>query len=238
MNNRREHYYPLIGYVLLLVIVWLASWLIDIVATFVGVDLGIASLVSSEGVRWAVRNALPSLKNVAWGEIMLAVSAAGLLNGSGLFRLFMHIPQKKRLTRMETRSFLFSLFALMIYASVLYIITMSQWNILLGVTGSFSSSAFMYGLPLLLFIGVLIQSMIYGFMYGNYRTAIDVVSTIGDTCKFFVPALLALIPAAGITSSIEYIGVFDGLTDSETSIITTVFYSIPFLHILWGKIKT
>ena len=235
--NKRECYYPVIGYLLLFISVWLFSWVLDIVTTFMGVDLGVASLVSSEGMRWFMRNALPTLNNVAWGEIMLLISALGLLQGSGLTRLFVHLIRVQRLTKMERRSMIFALLAILMYLAVLYITTLSQWNVLSGVTGTLENSSFVSGLPLLLFFGVLILALVYGFMYGNYRSVIDIVSSIGNTCAMFVPALMALIPASGVIASIAYLGVLDiwGLTECEGKIITIVFYSIPFLHIMFRK---
>ena len=235
--NKREYYYPVIGFLLLFVSVWLFSWILDIVTTFMDVDLGVASLVSSEGMRWVMRNALPALNDVAWGEIMLLISAFGLLQGSGFARLFVHLIKIQRLTKMERRSLVFAVFAVLIYSAVLYVTTLSQWNVLSGVTGTLENSSFVSGLPLLLFFGVLILALVYGFMYGNYRSVIDVVSSIGNTCTIFVPALIALIPASGVIASITYIGIFDllGLTDFEENIIAAVFYSIPFLHIMFGK---
>ena len=234
--NKREYYYPVIGYLLLFITVWLFSWVMDIVTTFMDVDLGIASLVSSEGMRWVMRNALPVLNDIAWGEIMLLISAFGLLQGSGLTRLFVHMMNFQRVTKMERRSFLFAIFAVLLYSVVLYVATLSQWNILLGVTGTLDNSSFISGLPLLLFGGVLILALVYGFMYGNYRSIIDIVSSIGKTCAMFVPALIALIPASGVIASIVYTGAVDylELTNNEINILVTVFYSIPFLHIMFG----
>ena len=93
---------------------------------------------------------------------------------------------------------------------------------------------------MLLFFGVLIVALVYGFMYGNYRSSIDVVSSVGNTCIKSVPALMALIPAAGIVASIDYIGFFTlcGLTDYEVDIISAVLYLIPFMHIFMGKRKS
>ena len=234
MSSKREHYYPVIGYVLLLVTVWLISWIWDIATAFTGSDIDIKSLVSSEGLRWTMRNAMPVLNNIAWGEILLAITALGLLQGSGIVRVFTHLIKRQQLTKMEKRSLLFSLSALLVYSIVLYVVTLSQWNILLGVTGTLENSSFISGLSLVIFIGVLVVALIYGFMYGNYRSVLDAVSSIGNTFTFFVPAIIALIPASAVMASVNYIGLFDilELTSFETNIIVTVFYSIPFLYIM------
>ena len=221
-------------------VVWLLSWFLDIAATFMDADFGVSSLVSSEGVRWAMRNALPMLNNVPWGEIVLLLSALGLLQGAGIIRLLSGMIKGERPTRMQTRSLLFSVFAVLIYSTVVYVATFSQQNILLGVSGTIENSSFISGLPLLLFLGVLISALVYGFMYGNYRSAVDVVSSLGNTFSLFIPALIALIPASAVIASVVYTGFFDliGLTNNEVGIIATVFYAIPFLHIMFEKRKS
>ena len=238
--NRREHYYPVIGYVSLFAVVWLLSWFLDIAAAFMDTDFGVSSLVSSEGVRWAMRNALPMLNNVPWGEIVLFLSAFGLLQGAGIIRIFSGLAKGQRPTKMQTRSLLFSVFAVFIYSIVVYIATFSQHNVLLGVTGTIENSSFISGLPLLLFFGVLIIALVYGFMYGNYRSAVDVVSSVGNTFTLFVPALIALIPASAVMASVVYTEFFSllELTSNEVEIIATVFYIIPFLHIMFEKRKS
>ena len=238
--NRREHYYPVIGYVSLFAVVWLLSWFLDIAATFMDADFGVSSLVSSEGVRWAMRNALPMLNNVPWGEIVLFLSAFGLLQGAGIIRIFSGLAKGQRPTKMQTRSLLFSVFAVFIYSIVVYVATFSQHNVLLGVTGNIENSSFISGLPLLLFFGVLIIALVYGFMYGNYRSAVDVVSSVGNTFTLFVPALIALIPASAVMASVVYTEFFSllGLTSNEVEIIAMVFYIIPFLHIMFEKRKS
>ena len=142
--------------------------------------------------------------------------------------------KRQQLTKMEKRSLLFSLSALLVYSIVLYVVTLSQWNILLGVTGTLENSSFIRGLALVLFIGVLVVALIYGFMYGNYRSVLDAVSSIGNTFTFFVPAIIALIPASAVMASVNYIGLLNilDLTSFETNIIVAVFYSIPFLYIM------
>ena len=237
MNNRRRDYYPLVGYMLILVMVWFASWISDIVTTFMGTGSRLASLVGSEGLRWTMRNALPALNDVPWGSVMLLLAAFGLLHGSGIARLLRHIVKREHLTAIELRSLLFSMLALLSYSVLLYITTLPQWNILVGITGTLENSSFVSGIPLLVFFGILVMSLVYGFMYGNYRSVIDVTSSVGNTCSRYVPALLALIPASGIIASVTYMGVFGllGLTVPEVDIIATVFYTIPFIHIMFGQ---
>lgn len=237
MSSKREHYYPVAGYVLLLAAVWLISWIMDIAAMFTGSDFGVESLVSGEALRWMMRNAMPMLNGIAWGEIMLGIAALGLLQGSGILTALLHLIKDKKLTKIERRSLLFSASALLVYAVLIYVMTLSQWNILLGVTGELENSSFASGLCILIFCGVLAVALIYGFMYGNYRSPVDAICSAGTAFARFVPAMIALIPASAVVASISYIGIFDmwGLSGYEANIIVAVFYSIPFLHIIFKK---
>lgn len=234
MNNRREHYSTVIAYALMLVLVWLFSWLADIASVFMGSSIAIASLVSNEGVRWAMRNAIPALDSLPWGTIILAVAACGLLRGAGIVQVVMRFVRRERITRNQVRSILFSLGALAIYAATVYLLTLSHWNVIGSVTGSLANSPFMDGMPLLLFFGVLIAALVYGFMYGNYRSAADVASSLGASFSLFVPALLALVPASGVVASMGYIGMPEllGLSELESGVIASVFYAVPFLHVV------
>ena len=67
-----------------------------------------------------------------------------------------------------------------------------------------------------------------------------VAASLGTTFTLFVPALIAMLPASGIVASVSYMGVFDllNLSDSEIDIITAVFCSIPFLHVIFAKRKS
>ncbi len=234
MNDKREYYNPVIAYSLLLLLVWLLSWVVDMVAMFSGWEITINSLVSSEGVRWAARNAMLALDSVPWGIFMLLLAMVALLSGSGVVRMLGHLFKSFSLTKNERRSALFAFLALLLYAVLVYLATLSPFNILLGVTGHFASSPLMHGIPLLTFIAVLIVSLIYGFMYGNYRSLLDVVSSMGETYSFYMPALIALIPASGIMPCVEYTGVLEltGCAGCSMHVVTGIVYLIPFLYVV------
>lgn len=232
MNNRREYYFPVTAYTVLLLLVWLVSWLVVVAELLLDTDMGINSLVSAEGVRWAVRSAIPSLNSVSWGTIMLVLVSAGLLRSSGLLRFVSHLFSPSRLTSNERRAALFTLLALLFYSLLLYMSTASPWSLLLGVTGSFAASPFMQGALLLLSLGVLLLAVVYGFVYGNYRSLNDVTGGVQECIVLFTPALLAVIPASGIIPCLDYTGFFACLemTASDVNVIGDIVVSLPFLH--------
>lgn len=234
MNNKREYYYPVIAYTLLLVLVWGFSWLADMGRMFSGGTFAINSLVSGEGVRWAVRNAVPTLNDVQWGTIMLVIAMVALLYGAGLIRVLYRFFTAFTLTKNEKRSLLLAVLALVFYIALIFLATVAPMNLLIGVSGRYAGSPLMYGIPLLSFIGVLAVSLVYGFMYGNFRSLLDVLASMGETYSFFIPALIALIPASGIMPCVEYTGILELMdcTGISTDVVADIIYMIPFLYVV------
>ncbi len=236
MNNRRANYYPLLAYLLLLLMVWIGAFFADVMQLLFGAELPTSSLISAEGVRWALRTALPSIGAVPWGMVMLLVATYGLLRGSGLVKVLLRLLCLRRLTLSEWRALLFSLAATVCYVALLYMSAVAPWNILSGVTHEPALSPLLQGWVLLLFIGTLFVSLIYGFIYGNFRSIMDVVVSTADTFVLFIPAIMALLPASGIVPCLQYAGVQQA-SDMLWSIIETVLYMLPFLYVLFMEIR-
>lgn len=234
MNDRRTCFYPAMAYASLLVMVWGLSWLNSMFSMFSGIGDGAASLVSAEGVRWAVRNSTLALNSLPWGTIVLVIAIVGLLRGSGLKKAATHLFGSGLLTANERRALFFAFIAFLSCIAILFAVTVAPWQLLMGVTGDLAGSPVMQGwLSLFSFI-VFIVSLVYGFIYGNYRSLLDLVYSVGDTFVDAVPALIALIPAAGIIPCIEYMGLFDffGTEEEEILLLSDILYSIPFLYII------
>lgn len=231
MNDRRSAYYPALAYSLLLLLVWGGSWLIAVVQLFMGDLFDVNSLVSGEGVRWALFSVVPSVEAAPWGTAFFLLFIAGLLEGSGLLRLLGNIF-KWRVSGNELRSLLFALSALVLYVVVLFLFTVSPWDALRGVTGDIGNSPLSHGWLLLLFLGVLMTSLVYGFMYGNYRTVVDVIGSAAGFVRLFVPALLALLPASGLMPCLHYTGldIMLGIDNENTMAVETVIYCLPFVY--------
>ncbi len=231
MNDRRSAYYPALAYSLLLLLVWGGSWLIAVVQLFMGDLFDVNSLVSGEGVRWALFSVAPSVETAPWGMAFFLLFIAGLLEGSGLLRLLGNIF-KWRVSGNELRSLLFALSALVLYVVVLFLFTLSPWDALRGVTGDIGNSPLSHGWLLLLFVGVLMTSLVYGFMYGNYRTVVDVIGSAAGFVRLFVPALLALLPASGLMPCLHYTGldIMLGIDNENTMAVETVIYCLPFVY--------
>ena len=231
MSDRRAAYYPALAYSLLLLLVWGGSWLIAVLQLFMGDLFDVNSLVSGEGVRWALFSVGSSVEAAPWGTAFFLLFIAGLLDGSGLLRLVGNIF-KRRVSGNELRSLLFALSALLLYVVVLFLFTLSPWDALRGVTGDIGNSPLSNGWLLLLFVGMLMTALVYGFMYGNYRTVVDVIGSASGFVRLFVPALLAMLPASGIMPCLHYTGldIMLGIDNENAMAVETVIYCLPFVY--------
>lgn len=241
MSNRRSEYYPVISYTFALVIIWLASWLASVVQMFMFADSTVHSIVSAEGVRWALLSMHGSLNGVPWGSALLLLFAAGLLTGSGIIHSLSRLMTGKKISGNEVRSLLFSALVLFLYIAIVFMFTVTPWRAMLGVTGEVALSPLAQGWMLVLFVGVLVVSLVFGFMYGNYRTLADVVGSAGVYMTIFLPALMAMLPAAGIVPCLEYSGfaAMIGLDEECADIAVELLCVFPFLYvaILWAMQK-
>ncbi len=236
MNNRRICYYPLLAYMLVLLLVWVGAFFADVAVMLSDEAVHTPSLISAKGVRWALRTALPSIDAVPWGMVMVLVASYGLLRGSGLAKVLLHMVSMRRLTTLEWRALLFALAIVVCYAVVLYLSTIAPWGLLSPITGEHSLSPLVQGWALLLLAGVLSVSLIYGFIYGNYRSLMDVVVSTGNTFTLFLPAMMALVPASGIVPCLQFAGI-QPLFDTQWSVMEAVLYVLPFLYVLFMELR-
>ena len=237
MNKKRAYYYPVSIYLLVLLMVWIGSFFVDVAQMLSGGSHVNSSLLSAGGIRWAVRNALPAINALPWGIFMLSVVMLGLLRGSGLARALCRLVRFRRLSGSEVRAFAFSLALIVCYILLLYMSTSSPWNLLSGVSEDSSLSPIAQGKVILLFFGVLLMSLIYGYIYGNYRSVMDVFTSTADVFKFYVPAFMALIPASGIVPCLQYAGV-DSIIGLPWDVINVTLYLLPFIYqMILGHIR-
>lgn len=235
MNNSRNAYFPVLLYTFLLLAVWAGSWFVAVVRLLLGGEGAVTSLVSSEGVRWALLSVNESIGAAPWGCAVFMLFTAGMLSGSGLFRSFANLFSGSGNSVNEKRSLLFALIALMIFAAIVSLFSFVPWHTLRGVTGGITVSPLSQGWMLLIFIGALVASLVYGFMYGNYRTITDVVSSSGQFMARFMPALISFVPASGILPCLHYTGFLSllGLEWEQMWVAEAFIYALPFVYVMY-----
>ncbi len=228
MNSRRL-YYPAVVYAASLLLLWLLSWGLGIAGLFVGNAALSRSLVSAEGLRWAVRSASASVDAAPWGTMILIVLSVGLLSGSGMLKSLSGVLHRRAVSLNEKRARLFALLAALLYFLLLFVATVSPWNMLLGVTGDFYTSPMLQGWMFLLFLLVLFVASVYGYIYGNYRSLPDIARSMGAACSFYAPAFLAVVPATGIAPCIGYMGLLP--QGDDVAVLADVLYLLPFVYV-------
>lgn len=233
MIDRRLLYCPVMLYLLLLAAVWLLSWGAEVWQLLSGTDGGVVPLLSEAGVRWTLFSVRESLNAAPWGTMAFMVIIAGLLSGSGILQFLGRLMRRQKTSVSERRSMVLALLALLLYCTLLFLFTVSPWDTLMGVTGYFGNSPLVHGWILVLFFAVLAVSLTYGFIYGNYRTAVDVIVSAGDIFSLFIPAFMAMLPASGIVPGLQYTGLDAsfGLDVAGLSVFETVVYTLPFVYV-------
>lgn len=233
-TDKRLFYYPAVLYTALLLLVWLLSWAVGVAELALGRDATMHSLVSAEGVRWAVRSAVASVDSAPWGVIMLFISSLGLFMGSGIVKSVKKLLAGGSLALNERRAWLFAIVTTMLYVLLLFFSTLPPWNVLLGVTGDISASPLVQGYIILLFLGVFILTASYGFIYGNYRSMVDIARSVGAAFSLFAPALLALLPATGIVPCMEFAGLLSvaNLSSADAEVVADVIFLLPFVYMI------
>ena len=229
MNNNRRLYYPAVLYAASLLLLWLLSWVMGVAGLLMGNEALSRSLVSAEGVRWVVRSASASLDAAPWATIMLIVLSVGLLSGSGMVKSAAGMLRRGAMSINEKRAWLFALPAAVTCLLLLFAVTVSPWNMLLGVTGNFYTSPLLQGWVFVAFLLVLFVTSVYGYIYGNYRSLPDIARSMGAACSFYAPALLAVVPATGIVPCIEYMELLP--QGDNLAVFADVLYLLPFVYV-------
>ncbi len=232
--NCRIFYYPAVVYMCMLLFVWLLSWVFGLFELAFGKNVAIHSLVSAEGLRWAVRTAKHTIDTVPWSVIMLFLFSVGLLTGSGMLKSICKVVERRQLAYNEQRAWIFALIAAGVYMLLLFICTLPPWNTLLGVSGNVYASPLVQGYIIIVFFALFFITSTFGFIYGNYRSFIDIARSLGAAIAMYAPAIVALLPATGIVPCMDYAGLLDLLhvTPADAAVVSDVIYLFPFLYMM------
>ena len=235
MNKSSIHNFSVLFYSIILVAIWVLSWIMGIIGLLSSGVQRSDSLLSATGVRWALRTAGESLQSAPWGVAVLSLVALGLLSGSGILETLYIIFTRKRLSHNRGRAAAVAATLLLLSVVLVFMCTVSPWHILSGVTGDFSSSPLAIGIMPLLFFVIFTVSIIHGGVLGAYRSVADVVDGVCDTFLIFMPAFLSIIPASGLLPTLAFVGV--ALTDGVYNAVSFVLYVLPFVAIFPSFVK-
>ena len=233
MNKWNGRYFPVLLYSLLLVAIWAASWIMGIAGLLSSGVQRNESLLSAQGVRWALRSATDSLEAAPWGAAVLCVVALGLLYGSGLLETIALHVRRKPLSHNRKIAAVMSLLLFLSCAVLVLLCTFSPWNILTAATSGILSSPLAVGFLPLFFVVVLAVAAMHGAVSGYYRSFSDVLDGVCRLFSLFLPAFVAMIPASGLLPCLSYVGVGEFAVYVEL-----LLYAFPFIFLLPASVKS
>lgn len=234
MNRKGVFYFPLLLYLFLLLSLWLLSWFFGVLQLVFNSTFVVGNLITAEGMRWALRSSLNVVDSAPWGVAMLSVVTYATLAASGLLRLAGDIFSGRMLAANQRRAVAVAAIMLLLYLLLLFACTVAPWNFLLAASYNISVSPLARGWLLLLFIAVLSVSLSYGYVYGNFRSIIDILQGVEENVKMFIPAFLSMLPAVALLSCMHYMAVFElmNLNAATVCTIENVVYAFPFVFVL------
>lgn len=237
MNKKKIAYFPVCLYSLLLVVIWVASWISGIVGLLSSGVQRNGPLLSVSGVRWALRTAVDSLEAAPWGSMALCVAALGLLYGSGFVETVSLLFTRKTLSHNRRSALVMSFVLLLMWIVILLLCSVAPWHILAGVTMDFSSSPLVVGWQPLMFVVVLSIAVMHGAVSGYYRSCLDVLDGVCRTFNYFLPAFIAVIPASGVVPCLVFAGVLpsDGMLLGALGLL---LYLLPFILLLLSCVSS
>lgn len=158
-----------LGCVLLLaeLILILVSWLLSATMTE-----GVRSLLSSEGIRWFFGSFVGIMASPLLVWLLLSLIALGSLQKSGLLAM-----QQSYREKVALRS---ALLLLILYVSVILLLTVTPNAFLLSITGSLFPSAFSRSLVPIIAFGIVLMSISFGVMSGRINSLSAVLETLSS----------------------------------------------------------
>lgn len=211
MNRRFLH--PAIVFFLLTLLVAFLSWVGSIYGWH-----DVQSLLSSEGLRWQLRNAVPGfLKAPFLGHLLILAFGIGLWMHSGLGALIMRLFMRhSRLSGKEKRAFCWSLVVGGIFLAGCMLLAWGPWNLVRSITGGLEHSPLAEGCTFLVSVGVGTMALVYGYAVDYYHTDRDLVRGLSYAFVRFSGFFITLFFMVQFFASLRYTGldVFMGLSPS------------------------
>ncbi len=169
------------------VLLCLVSWIVCAVFP----ECGFRSIISAEGIRWALGTYSEMLATPLLVSLVLAAVAIGAMADSGLLKVF---TAHRRLKYRERIASYFVLCMAIAYVLAVVALAALPHAVLLSSTGRLFPSPFSRSLVPVACFGVSLLSVIYGIVSGHYRTVYDVFKSlfvgIGKLSPLFVIYIL------------------------------------------------
>jgi p-aminobenzoyl-glutamate transporter AbgT len=235
MNRRSTGWlHPAVIYLMLLVLVILASWIgsiMEIRRVGGNGELLLRSVLGESGIRWAVRTAASCMSIAPVGNALMLFIAVGAGRASGLFRAVSRIGN---LSPKERNAIYISTAVLLVYVCLIVLGVFSGSHLLLGITGHLAGSPLYDGFMFLLMLAVCLPSLVFGLSTETFRTAYDCVKAFCTILTPFAQFLVTMLIAAQLIQTLEYTHIdrLIGLDESLYGYLSFVIYWLPLPVIL------
>lgn len=168
---------------------------------------GLQSLYSADGIRWAVANALPNLRDAPMAEVMLATASLGLAAESGLIGAMVALcrPRAIRLTLKQRRALQWAVLLSLCLLSLVLWLTFLPPYVLLGAFGTLKGSAFIEGLPALLSLLCICMALVYGGLSGRFQSFAHVLAACSAWPARLSGCFVVMLIVAEMLSCIDYV---------------------------------
>ena len=166
---------------------------------------GVRSMLSSEGIRWFVGGFSDIVASPLLAWLLLLLIAGGSLQQSGVVSLFRSRGDTSYRNRLALRV---AGFCLILYASVICLLTLTPHAILLSVKGSLFPSAFSRSILPIVCFGVTLFSVVYGMMSGHKKTGEDILSILSYGIRQGASLIVVYILAIQFYASLRFVFMF------------------------------
>ncbi len=186
---------------------------------------GVQSLLSAEGLRWQLRDAVPGLLHAPlFGQLLVLAFGVGLWMHSGLGALLVRLFQNHVCTRKEKRALYWSTASILVCLSTVTALAWGPWGVVRSVTGSLKGSPLADGAAYLLSLTVGMAAMVYGYAIDYYRTDRDIVQGLSYGFVRFSDYFITLFFVVRFFTSLHYSGLdtFFGLSSDVFQVCYTV----------------
>lgn len=201
MTNKRFPHPATLFFLLTLLVAFL-SWVGNVYGWS-----GVQSLLSAEGLRWQLRDAVPGFLHAPMlGHLLVLAFGVGLWMHSGLGSLWVRIFQRHACTRKEKRALCWSAASVLVCVLMVVVLAWGPWGIVRSITGSLKDSPLADGLTYLLSSTVGLAAIVYGYAVDYYRTDRDLVRGLSYGFVCFSAYFITLFFVVRFFTSLHYSG--------------------------------
>jgi len=178
----------------------LLSWILSVVATE-----AVHTLLSDEGIRWLFGGFVERTCSPLLLWLMLLSMAYGVLSASGSL---IRSPQQSSLSVEEYRHRLarrLSIAAVLLFVTLIAVLSFVPHAILLSATGSVYSSPFSRAAVPLLVLALTLYGFVYGFTARTFTTWTDFCSALFDGLAKGAPLILCYIVLKQFVDSLLFV---------------------------------